>query len=419
VLVILVDDLGYADVGCYGCKDIPTPHIDALARGGTRCTNGYVSHPFCSPTRAGLLTGRYQQRFGHENNPPYLPDNPRIGLPLDQTTLAGVLKATGYATGAVGKWHLGAHPRFHPRRRGFSEYFGMIGGGHDYFKSDPRSTREYLVPLDHNQESVALEGYLTDVLTRKAIDFVERHRAEPFFLYLAYNAPHTPLQAPAKYLERFGKIADEQRRTYAAMVSAVDDGVGQILDKLRELKLDENTLVIFLSDNGGPKMNASRNAPLRAGKGWLYEGGIRVPFIMRWSGRIPQGKTYDEPVTSLDIFPTAVALAGATPPAAIQLDGVNLTPFLTGDQKGTPHEILFWREQDARPYLKSGGAWAVRQGRYKLLKVGDAPEGLYDLAADLGETKDLAADQPERVAQLRKAYRAWDVQLVAPLWPQR
>lgn len=274
IVVILADDMGYADVGFHGCRDIPTPNLDKLARQGVRCSDGYVAHPFCSPTRAALVTGRYQQRFGHENNPKFDPADEQTGLPLSETTIAQVLKTAGYATGAVGKWHLGAAPHFHPMQRGFDEYFGLRGGGHDYFKTDMTTeTKEYLIPLDRNGEPVELTEYLTDVLAREAAAFVRRHHDHPFFLYLAYNAPHTPLQVSQKYLDRVAAIEDPQRRSYAAMVSAMDDGVGLVLAALEELKLDEQTLVFFLSDNGGPVgINGSSNEPFRGAKGQVFEG---------------------------------------------------------------------------------------------------------------------------------------------------
>ncbi len=405
VIVILADDLGYADLGCHGAKDIPTPHLDALAAGGVRCTSGTVSHPFCSPTRAGLLAGRYQQRFGHENNPKWDPADETLGLPVQVPTVADALRAAGYRTGAVGKWHLGAAPRFHPNRRGFDEYFGILGGGHQYFPV-ARSAAEYSIPVDRNGQAVDEPEYLTRAFSREAAAFVERHRGRPFFLYLAYNAPHTPMQAPKETVAKFASIADEKRRTYAAMVSEVDDGVGLVLRRLRELGLEERTLVFFLSDNGGPpSANASSNGPLRGAKGQVYEGGIRVPFLVRWPGRLRAGATYDAPVSSIDLFATAAAAAGAR---AEGLEGVDLVPYLAGEKAGVPHERLFWR---------SGGGerWAVREGNWKLL---DAGEGrmLFDLAADPGETTDLASKHPDVAERLARAYADWDRGNVKPLW---
>ncbi len=408
IIVILADDLGYADVGFTGVKDIPTPNIDRIAQGGVRFTNGYVSHPFCSPTRAGLMTGRYQQRFGHENNPRYDPTDHVAGLPTDQVTLPQVLSEAGYRTGIVGKWHLGATPEMHPLRRGFREQFGFIGGGHNYFKAGGADDkREYFIPLQRDGKPVAESEYLTDALSREASAFVRRHAKDPFFLYLAYNAPHTPQQASEKYLDRFPTIDPKMRRYYDAMVSGIDDGVGRLLETLSELKLDRDTLIFFLSDNGGPVgINGSSNAPLRGAKGQLYEGGIHVPFAARWTGRLPAGKDYTEPVISLDIFPTAAALAGAKLPAGLKLDGVNLMPHITGTQKRPPHERLFWR-------TGGGAQYAVREGRYKLYRNTEGAQ-LYDLETDIGETRDLAAARKDVFERLDRAREAWNKELIPP-----
>ena len=408
IVVILADDLGYADLGFQGARDIPTPNLDRLCAAGVRFTNGYVSHPFCSPTRSGLMTGRYQQRYGHENNPRFDPGDDLAGLPVNQVTLPQVLSEAGYRTGIVGKWHLGAAPKFHPLRRGFQEQFGFIGGGHDYFRANgPGEKTEYLIPFERDGKPVEEKEYLTDALSREAVSFVERNAARPFFLYLAYNAPHTPQQVSDKYLDRFRGIQDEKRRLYAAMISAADDGVGRLTAALRDLKLESDTLVFFLSDNGGPTaVNGSSNAPLRGAKGQVYEGGIRVPFIARWPGRLPAGKLFQQPVSSLDIFPTAAALAGAKPPAA--LDGVNILPAVMG-KAAPPHERLFWR-------TGGGASFAVREGRYKLVRVGDQAPELYDLETDIGESKDIAGAKPELVKKLDAAREQWNRQLVPPLF---
>lgn len=416
VILIVADDLGYADVGFQGCRDIPTPHLDRLARGGVLCTNGYVTHPFCSPTRAGLLTGRYQQRFGHENNPTWLPENAAMGLPLSQTTIADAMKKSGRKTGAVGKWHLGAHPSFHPNRRGFDEYFGVLGGGHQYFehnlfKTDSaKAKQEYRIPVVRNEQAVEEHEYLTDALGREAAAFVAAHRAEPFFLYLAFNAPHTPLQAPPKYLERTKDIADEKRRTYGAMVCGLDDAVGTLLAELDKHALADNTLIFFFSDNGGPVgVTNCRNTPLRGAKGQVYEGGVRVPFVVRWPAELKPGK-YEHPVGSLDVFPTALAAAGGATPPEAALDGVDLLPHLAGTSATSlQNRTLFWR-------TGGGKSFAVRRGNAKWVKNGDQPAELYDLAADVGETTNLASEQAETAAALQQACEAWNRTLVAPLW---
>ena len=411
IIIILADDMGFADTAFQGAKDTHTPNLDALAATGIRFTNGYVSHPFCSPTRAGLMTARYQQRFGHENNPKYDKRDEVSGLPTDQITMPQVLAAAGYRTGMVGKWHLGAAPKFHPLKRGFQEQFGFIGGGHDYFRADMADdAKEYYIPIERNGQPVEEKEYLTDAFSREASAFVRRHAADPFFLYLAYNAPHTPQQVSEKYLDRYRGIADKQRRLNAAMVSAIDDGVGKLMSTLTELKLDSDTLVFFFSDNGGPiGINGSDNTPLRGAKGQVYEGGIHVPFVMRWRGRLAEGKTLPAPVISLDVFPTAVAAAGAAMPAGRQFDGVNLLPYALGQTSRPPHERLFWR-------MGGGTAFAVREGRYKLVKVGQSPAELYDLDADIGESKDLAAARPEVAARLEGDREAWNRQLIPPLF---
>ena len=419
IVVIVADDMGYADVGFHGSRDIPTPNIDALARGGIHFTNAYVSGPYCSPTRAGLLTGRYQQRFGHEFNPV---GNPEPGLPLHEVTMADRLKAAGYRTALFGKWHLGTAPSLHPMERGFDEFFGFLGGDHSYFDAMPASDDA----IFDGRKPVAHVEYLTDELADRAVRFIERERSRPFFLYLAFNAVHTPMHATDKYLARFTHIADEQRRTYAAMLSAMDDGVGRTMAALRAAGLEENTLIFFFSDNGGPTMptttvNGSSNAPLRGSKRQTWEGGIRVPFIIHWKGHLAAGKTDPRPIIQLDVLPTALAAAGVPVRPEWKLDGVELLPFLTGKVSGPPHEALYWR---------LGGMMAIRKGDWKLVKTSEGPlrdadpavlsdlsdAQLYNLADDIGETKNLADAYPDRVRELAEAWQRWNSALVRPLW---
>ncbi len=409
ILIIVADDLGYADLGFQGAKDVPTPHLDALAARSVRCTNGYVSHPFCSPTRAGLMTGRYQQRFGHENNPAWLPESTTAGLPLSQTTMPQVIATAGYKTGAVGKWHLGAHPQFHPMKRGFGEYFGILGGGHVYMPGGSKSA-EYNIPLNRNGADETQTKYLTEHFGEEAPAFIARHAKEPWLLYLAFNAPHTPLQATAKYLDRVKTIADEKRRTYAAMICAMDDAIGATLAAVKAAGAEENTLVFFISDNGGPvgeRGNGSTNTPLREGKGTVFEGGIRVPFLVSWPAKLPRGKDYAQPVIQLDFFATALAASGATLPPNVKLDGVNLIPFLSGEMTSAPHEHLFWRSGGGDPM-------AVRAGDWKWVRLRDGKPQLYNLARDISETTDLAEQEPAKAAELQQAVRAWNAELIAP-----
>lgn len=405
IIVIVGDDMGYADISCHGCKDIATPNIDSLAQNGVRFTNGYVTCGVCSPTRAGLVTGRYQQRFGHEFNPgaPRVGTAEDVGLPLNEVTIADVLKSAGYATGIVGKWHLGAAPHFHPLKRGFDEYFGFLGGSHSYTDPGLGSAN----PIMRGTEPVDEKEYLTDAFTREAIAFIERHKGGPFFLYLTYNAVHAPLEAPQHHKDKFGQISDPKRRVYAGMMTAMDEGIGKLLGKLKEQGLYEDTLIFFVSDNGGPtNNNGSNNTPLRATKATLYEGGIRVPFMIQWPRQLKCGKLYEHSVITLDILPTVAAAAGARISGDRRLDGVNLLPYLAGEKKTPPHEILFWR---------TGANHAVRRGNWKLVTQG-GETGLFDLALDIGESRDLKAEKPQIAKELQEAFEKWNSQLATPLW---
>jgi arylsulfatase A-like enzyme len=406
IVLIVADDLGYGELGIQGCKDIPTPNIDGIARRGVRFTNGYVSCPVCSPTRAGLLTGRYQQRFGHEFNPGHeqTPD-PNFGLPRTETTLAERLKTLGYATGMVGKWHLGFRPDLQPTRRGFDEFFGFLGGAHNYLNRERGAIRilRGTVPTPERE-------YLTDALAREAVDFIGRHRHEPFFLYLPFNAVHAPLQATQRYLARFRAIPDPQRRTFAAMLSAQDDAVGRVLMAIRQAGLEDDTLIFYHSDNGGPTaQTSSSNFPLRGHKAQVLEGGIRIPFLMQWTGHLPAGQVYDHPVISLDIHPTAVAAAGGIIPPLPRLDGVNLIPYLTGKISDRPHEHLFWR---------FGRQGAVREGQWKLVRLPGQEPQLFNLRRDIREMNDLSRVEPGKLRSLEAAYQAWNAELAEPRWPQ-
>jgi arylsulfatase A-like enzyme len=405
IIIVLADDLGYHDLGFQGAGDVRTPNIDALAHNGVRFTNGYVSCPVCSPTRAGLMTGRYQQRFGHEFNPgPAQQAAEHFGLPLTEVTIANVLKDGGYATGLVGKWHLGYTAQYHPLRRGFDEFFGFLGGSHSYTDWAVDKAN----PILRGSEPVVEDEYLTDAFTREAVSFINRHREHPFFLYLPYNAVHGPLQAIPKYLNRSRQIVDQRRRTYAAMLSAMDDGVGAVMNELRKAGIEQDTLVFFFSDNGGPTgVNGSDNSPLGGAKGMVREGGVRVPFVAQWPRKIARGKTFDHPVIALDILPTAAAAAGGKVPTDRVIDGVNLLPYIAGSEAGAPHEELFWR---------MGQEDAVRRGDWKLIRTNQVQPALYDLSQDVGERVDLAKGNPEVVSSLSQALEKWESQLVAPLW---
>ena len=417
VVLILVDDLGYRDVSYNGASEIETPNIDRLAAEGVVFSSGYVVHPFCGPSRAGAMTGRYPARFGMEWNVPYAPFDPEQGLPEEETTLARRLQDAGYRTGLIGKWQLGAAPPFHPLNRGFGEFYGFLAGGHDYFQVDVTRAPadEYLLPLSDGRGAGRFSGYLTDALTDRAVEFVRDDDIDaPFFLYLAYNAPHAPLQAPADLVARYGHIADEDRRTYLAMVDSLDRNVGRVLDALEDAGKRSNTIVFFLSDNGGvvpldylpDEQDWADNAPFRGGKSTFLEGGLRVPFVASWPAGWPQGAAYDRPVISLDAAATALALAGATEDPARPLDGVNLDPFVRGEASGPPHEALFWRQWRNAPDLVTYAV--LTAGGEKLVKEFDQAPALYDLRSDIGETRDLAAADPETVARLQTLWNEWN-----------
>ena len=407
ILVIVADDLGYCGIGVQGCKDIPTPNIDALANNGVRFTDGYVSCPVCSPTRAGLMTGKYQQRFGHEFNPgPGQQADPSFGLPLNETTLAERLKSLGYVTGMVGKWHLGFQSEMTPTKRGFDEFFGFLGGAHKYILGGRRAN--VMASIYRGTNPVTENEYLTDAFGREAVAFIEKHNNEPFFLYLPFNAVHAPLESIQKYLDRFSSIQDPKRQLHAAMLSSMDDAIGKVMAKIREHKLEEDTLIFFFSDNGGPTpQTTSSNYPLRGYKGQVLEGGIRIPFIIQWKRHLPAGKVYTSPVISLDIHPTAFAAAGGKLSPDVKLDGVNLIPFIKGENNAIPHDQLTWR---------FGRQWAIRRGDWKLESNGRTGPVLYNLAQDIEEKNDIALKRPEKVKQLQSSYDAWNAQLIDPRW---
>ena len=403
IVILFADDAGYMDFGFTGTDDLKTPRIDQLASEGVICTQGYVTASVCSPSRAGLLTGRYQQRFGHETNL----RGKDVGLPISERTLADRLGKFGYTSCAIGKWHLGGNEEQHPLSRGFDEFHGFLLGSRTYFskakkdKIDQQSLmngRE-IVPEDDNR-------YLTDWMAEEANTFISSHTETPFFLYVAFNAVHTPMQSPPELLLEFPEIKNTKRQKLAGMTLSLDLAIGSIMDTLKAEGLDENTLVFFLNDNGGATINASNNGPLRGMKGSKWEGGIRVPYVIRWTNHLEPGR-YDNAISSLDIAATALTLAGDTKEHMSDLDGVNILPFITQNVKGVPHDTLFWRR---------GPAGAVRQGDWKIIRVDDQPPLLFNLKTDIGETINLADNQPEKVAQLLELYDAWESGLVEPLW---
>lgn len=415
ILLIVSDDLGYADVGFHGNQEKLTLNLDRLAESGIRFSDGYVSGIVCSPTRAGLMTGRYQQKFGYEFNPD---DHCGLGLPLSETTVASRLKAAGYETGLIGKWHLGIKPKEVPLDRGFDEFFGFLrrgnGGAGKYFSPDN---------LFRDKNPIQEREYITDAFGREAVSFIDRHKRHPWFLYLAFSAVHTPMVATQKRLAKFSKVPDKQRRIYSAMLLAMDEAIGAVTKKLDDENLTKNTMIVFLNDNGGPQaMNASRNDPLRGGKDSVFEGGIRVPFIVSWPGILKPG-VFPHPVIQLDFTPTALAAAGILIQPEWQLDGVNLLPFLSGLKSGPPHNELFWRV---------GQKTAIRAGDYKLLSIDQSIDQsldplnkaqsqdlkqirLYNLAQDIGETTDLSRQMPEKIKELKAKWEVWNSTLIDPL----
>ena len=403
LVIFYADDLGWGELGCQGNSQIPTPHIDAIARDGVRFTNGYVAATYCSPSRAGLMTGRYPTRFGHEFNSVAN----RTGLRLDQVTLAERLRSLGYATACVGKWHLGGGLEYRPTRRGFDEFFGTLANTPFFHPTNFVDSR-----ISDDVRPVADPAfYTTDAYAERAVDWLERSKGRPWFLYLPFNAQHAPLQAPKKYLDRFPGITDEKRRIFAAMMSAMDDAVGRVMGKVRALGQEENTIVFYIADNGGPTQSTtSGNGPLRGFKMTTFEGGPRVPFLAQWKGRWPAGKVYDLPVMNLDVLPTVVTAAGGKPEASWRLDGVDLTPFVTGANPERPHQTLYWRY---------GPQWAVRHGDLKLVvsKGGSGKPELYDLSKDIGESRDLAAAQPAKVRELQALWDKWSAEQAEPSAP--
>ncbi len=403
VVIFYADDLGWGETGVQGAKDIPTPHIDSLAKNGVRFTQGYVAATYCSPSRAGLMTGRYPTRFGHEFNSVANV----TGLHLQETTLADRLKKLGYATACIGKWHLGMGLAYRPTRRGFDEFYGTLANTPFFHPTNFVDSR-----ISDDTRKIEDDAfYTTDAYADRAVDWIEKNKSQPWFVYLPFNAQHAPLQAPQKYLDRFPQISDEKRKLFAAMMSGMDDAIGRVIQQVRAIGQEENTIYWFIGDNGGPTQSTtSGNGGLRGFKMTTYEGGPRVPFFMQWKGKLAGGRTYDLPVLNLDLLPTLVTAAGGKVDADWKLDGVDLMPYLTGQQNGRPHETIYWRY---------GPQWAIRHGDSKLVvsKGGSGQPELYNLAQDLGESKNLAATQPEEVKVLQAMWDKWSSEQAEPSAP--
>ena len=400
ILIILIDDAGYNDFGFMGSKEMQTPNIDALAAEGVIFDDAHVAATVSSPSRACLITGRYGHRFGYECNL----SNPNNGLPLTEETIADVFKGHGYRTAAIGKWHLGSQEKMHPNQRGFDLFYGMKAGGRDYFYDEKKSDR----PGDErnlllNDRQVKFDNYLTDAFSEKAVEFINES-TQPFMMYLAYNAVHTPMQATDKDLARF---EGHPRQKLAAMTYALDRGVGTVVRGLKESGKFDNTLIFFLSDNGGATINQSSNYPLKGFKGNKFEGGHRVPYFVVWKQGIPTaGRHYGGLTSSLDIFATAIDAADI-PMTRNKLDGVSLLPYLKG-KKGEPHNVLYWRKMDTR---------AIRSGDYKLIITHGVDSVLYDIRKDSEEMNNLMQKKTKIYRQLAKKLYQWEKkECTTPLW---
>ncbi len=462
IIVLLADDLGKYEVSAYGADHIATPHIDQIGAEGVIFEEGYVTSPTCAPSRAGIMTGRVQNRYGFETQimevyptnwveyvsgrwivdtgefvvkaKPSFPSEwqaHKQGVPPSEIMLSEILKKYGYATGLVGKWHLGASRKQVPLERGFDYQFGFDGAStlytpernwphiinheHHSFSAQYQwdMGRREAAAILHNGKVVREEAYLTYAFRDRMKEFILEHRDEPFFLYAAFNAPHVPFQAPVDYYCQYGYVEDDNKRVYYSMISALDDAIGEVHQTIKDAGIEENTMIFLLSDNGGASYtHATDNGPLKGGKLTQFEGGINVPFMMKWKGKIPAGMRYEHPVSSTDIFATSVAAAGGVLPSDREYDGVDLMPYLTGDDEGLPHERLFWRADHI---------WAIRDGNYKLiLSIRDGWAELYDLEIDKSEQINLKAQMPELYEKLQQEHEQWQKEKLhkKPMWPR-
>ncbi len=411
IIVILLDDLGSGDVSFNGCVDILTPNIDRIANEGAKCTSAYITAPYSGPSRAGMLTGRYQQRCGVDGNTQSYEKSveEKRGVLPEEVLLSETLKEQGYATAAIGKWHLGDHVDLWPQNQGFDYFYGFSGGGLSYWGQPDKTGINYM-----QENGVKIEPtkqtYITDDFSDKAVEFIDKNVENPFFIYLAYNAPHEGICAPQRYLDRTTHINNPLRSVYGAMVLAVDDGVGKIWEALERNKIADNTILIFLSDNGGARYDYTLNFPYRARKGNMYDGGTKTPFAIYWKDRIKAGTVYDKTISSLNIFATAATAAGCDVSKAEKpIDGVDLIPYLNGSNKSEPNPLLFWR-------VSGGQEWAVRKGDYKLVKCYHSEPELYNMVEDPSEVFDIAAQNPQLVAELKTDYQSWNSELKNPRW---
>ncbi|MBU2924265.1 sulfatase-like hydrolase/transferase [Colwellia sp. 1_MG-2023] len=426
ILVILTDDMGYADVGFNGSPDIRTPNLDQLAAEGTMMTSAYNAHPFCGPSRAGIMTGRYPHKFGSQFNLPTSDRSGGLGIPTSEIFISEVLQDAGYHTGAIGKWHLGEDGDFHPNNRGFDDFYGFLNGGHDYFPSKFKAQYEkqrkqglnhsifhYLRPLEHNGKEVDVNEYLTDALSGQAVNFIEasaKDKKQPFFLYLAYNAPHSPMQAKEEDMAQFPEIKDKKRKIYAGMVYAVDRGVKEIVQTLKDTGQYDNTLIVFFSDNGGKPNLGANNYPLKGRKGSVLEGGYRTPMFFHWPKKIPNGKTFTFPISTLDLYPTFAKIAGAEIPKKKKLDGKNLIPSLVAGTDPRPGEMIY-----AVRHRNGYSEAAARKDNWKIVNVSGKWQ-LFDVEKDSSESNDLSKEYPLVVREMVAEMEMWSWSNTQPSW---
>lgn len=459
IILIVADDLGKTDISLYGSELIQTPHMDALGKEGVTFTEGYVTSPVCSPSRASLLTGRYQQRFGyhfqkheiylknlmqyygfkylvdshpwepvHTDSSPRKKDSDQYGLPPSEITIGELLKKHDYQTALIGKWHLGHSDFALPCNRGFDYQYGFYNSHSLFSPEGSEGVVDQHVPEDftddhiwgsqrngpsamfQNCEEITEPEYLTDRIAEESIAFMEDHKDEPFFLYIPFSAPHTPFQAPQEDYDKFAHIKDPYKRIYLAMIANLDDAVGTITDKVKSLGIEENTLIVFISDNGGATYTlATDNAPLKGGKITQFEGGINVPYMMKWKGQIEPGQEFTSPVSAVDIFNTIAGTLNADLPKDRIYDGVDLLPYLRKEKTGKPHETLYW---------KTGESLAIRKEDWKLIHSNRTNRTvLYNLSADKNETTDLSTKMPEKVIELMNEHQKWAAELPPPIWP--
>ncbi len=460
ILLIVVDDLGKSEISCYGSTTVNTPHLDQLAAEGIRFNDCYVTAPVCAPSRAALLTGRYNERYGFEtqpmeiypnNLPSYwigkylmntgefvLDEKPRFppewqiqkqGLLPTEINLAEFLKMRSYSTACIGKWHLGYSKDHIPNNRGFDYQYGFYGAFSLYSekRKDPnmvnyiqdsysakhqwKKGRKETSAIRRNDKIIKEKRYLTDAIKDEAISYMAIHKKEPFFLYVAFNAVHVPFQAPRYYYEIYDDVKDENKRVYYAMVSALDDAVGEMMEKLRSLGLENNTIIYLISDNGGAAYTrATDNKPYKGGKLTMFEGGVNVPFLMKWEGRLKAGTIYKNPVSSMDIFMTTIKLAECELPDDRVYDGTDLMPYLTGSKEGMPHEQFYWKADHIK---------AMRMGDWKYIQsIRDGWIELYNLREDRYESIDLHEIKPEELVRLKEVFEIWNKDLMPPLWPR-